>query len=93
MAGGSEAGGAVGCFVEAYATLGYRVCENGTFEPGYEKIAIYVCDGVPTHASKQLPDGRWKSKLGSWEDIEHATIKALEGSLYGKVGLYLRREI
>jgi len=44
----------------------------------FEKIAIYAAGGVPTHAAKQTSDGRWKSKLGGWEDIEHNTPKAVE---------------
>jgi len=80
------------CFAEAFATLGYEVCERGELEPGFEKIAIYAAGGVPTHAAKQTPDGRWKSKLGGWEDIEHNTLKAVEEHVYGKVVLFMRRK-
>jgi hypothetical protein len=67
-------------------------------EHGVEKVAIYVdCDGVPTHAARQLADGTWTSKLGEWEDIQHDTLEAMEdredlGLGYGKVGLLLRRQ-
>jgi len=80
-------------FAEAFETLGYQVCEGDLLEPGYEKIAIYVREGVPTHAAKQLPDGTWKSKLGSWEDIEHRTLKAVEDYVYGKAVLCLKRKL
>ena len=80
------------CFAEAFGTLGYQVCEDGMLEASYEKIAIYSQNGVPTHAAKQLPDGRWKSKLGSLEDIEHNTVKALEEYIYGKAVLYMKRQ-
>ena len=79
------------CFAEAFGTLGYQGCEDGSLEAAYEKVALYSQNGVPTHAAKQLPDGRWKSKLGSWEDIEHNTVKAVEEHIYGKAVLYMRR--
>jgi hypothetical protein len=45
-------------FVEVFRTLGYLPCEDGQFEPDHEKIALYAHQGVPTHAARQLPDGR-----------------------------------
>jgi hypothetical protein len=83
-------------FVRAYATVGYEVCQDGSFEPGYEKIAIYEKDGVPTHAAKQTAEGRWMSKLGPWEDIRHNTADGVETwagiGIYGKVRQYMRRK-
>lgn len=82
------------CFVEAYQTEGFQVCRDGNLQTGVEKIAIYTLNGVPTHAARQLPDGRWTSKLGSWEDIEHNTVKAVEDTnCYGKVVQYMKRPI
>jgi hypothetical protein len=78
------------CFIAAFKFLGYEVCGDG-LETGYEKIAIYTLKNVPTHAAKQLPDGRWKSKLGPWEDIEHNTLKAVEEYIYGKAVVIMRR--
>lgn len=86
-------------FVEAYAALGYTVCEDGSREPelGFQKIAIYVDeDGIPTHAARQLPNGEWTSKLGRAEDIQHQTLEALESDDdnllgYGSAALILRR--
>ena len=69
-------------FVEAFQTLGYLTCEDSEFEPGNEKVALYAHRGMPTHAARQLPDGRWSSKLGRSVDIAH-TLDALDGSLYG----------
>ena len=79
------------CFAQAFATLGYEVCDDSGLEAGYEKIAIYARYGIPTHAAKQLPDGRWKSKLGAWEDIEHNTVKAVAEHIYGQAVLFMRR--
>jgi hypothetical protein len=78
-------------FVDAFRTLGSLPCEDGEFEPGHEKIALYAHQGVPTHAARQLPDGRWSSKLGRSVDIAH-TPDALDGPLYGAAVLYLRRQ-
>jgi len=83
-------------FIAAFGTVGYEICDNGMLEEGCEKIALFEKNGIPTHASKQLEDGRWKSKLGEWEDIEHKTVEAVQtfngvGS-YGEVAIYMRRK-
>ena len=77
-------------FVDAFWTLGYVPCEDGRHEPGYEKVALYAFDGTPTHAARQLTDGRWSSKLGRSVDIAH-TPDALDGPVYGAIVLYLCR--
>lgn len=80
-------------FIEAYQTLGYEPCDNSEWEIGFEKIAIYAtADGEPTHAARQLPNGRWTSKLGRWEDIEHE-LEGLTGEMYGSVQQILKRPI
>lgn len=77
-------------FVAAFAALGYTPCPGGAVEPGYEKVALYALDGAPTHAARQLPGGRWTSKLGNSFDIDH-DFDALDGPVYGAVVLFLRR--
>jgi hypothetical protein len=79
------------CFIEAFETLAYKKCRSARQRRGFEKIAIYALAGEPTHAAKQLPDGRWKSKLGPWEDIEHNTLKAVEEYIYGKAVVFMER--
>jgi hypothetical protein len=74
-------------FVDVYRTLGYVPCEDGQHEPGFEKVALYASEGTPTHAARQLADGRWSSKLGRSVDIAHT----LDGPVYGVIVLYLRR--
>ena len=79
-------------FVAAYRTLGYETCDDGTLENDVEKIAIYVdTQSIPTHAAKQLTNGRWTSKLGQAVDIEHSTPEALSGDRYGRVAVYMKR--
>ena len=77
-------------FEEAYGTIGFSPCQGSELEPGFRKIAIYADNGVPTHAARQLPDGRWTSKLGRHEDIEHLGLEVLEDGGYGEVALILR---
>jgi hypothetical protein len=83
----------VTAFQQAFATLGYQVCENGGVEPGFEKIALFADgQGRPTHAARQLPGGRWTSKLGKMEDIEH-DLHDLAGTVYGSVILVMKRSM
>ena len=78
-------------FCLAYGTLGYSPCDSGDLELGYERIALYVgTDNRVLHAARQLPDGRWTSKLGREWDITHE-LEGLEGEHYGRVAQFLRR--
>jgi hypothetical protein len=82
-------------FVEAFRGLGYELCGNGrNRERGFQKIAIYVdAYGEPTHAARQLWRGSWVSKIGTGNvDIEHASLDVLEGPLYGRVALIMKRQ-
>jgi hypothetical protein len=80
-------------FVAAFATLGYEPCADGDLEPGFAKIALFAdASGMPQHAAKQLPSGKWSSKLGVHEDISH-TVYGLEGGQYGMVVKYLKRKM
>jgi hypothetical protein len=80
-------------FRDAFASLGYVECSSGDLEAGFEKIAIFADDqGVPLHAARQLPEGRWTSKLGELEDISHA-LPDLTGAVYGSVALLMKRPL
>jgi len=79
----------------AFESQGFRVCTDATPEDGFEKIAIYCDqDGEPTHAARLLPNGRWSSKVGSWEDVEH-TLQDLAGvhPAYGAVVRHMTRPV
>lgn len=81
-------------FIAAFGTLGFEVCENGTVEEESEKVVLYVgTNGKPTHMARQLPSGRWTSKLGDEEDIEHTTPEDLCGIAYGRVEIFMKRPI
>lgn len=80
-------------FIIAFNTLGYIVCENDLKGEGIIKIAIFAKeDGSPTHAARQLPNGRWTSKCGKYVDIEH-DLNALCGThpAYGNVICYMKK--
>lgn len=67
-------------------------------EEGYEKVALFARHDdegriAPTHAAKQLADGRWTSKLGALEDIEHMEPEDVNGPLYGTPIRFMRRAI
>jgi hypothetical protein len=80
-------------FGDAFATLGYVTCLGHDLESGFEKIALFADRArTPTHAARQLPNGRWTSKLGLLEDIEHG-IHDLEGSRYGSIIEIMKRPL
>jgi hypothetical protein len=93
----------VDAFVEAFGTAGFRPCEPAEDGPGFlagfEKVVLYVdAAGVPCHAAVQTAQGKWSSKLGDWEDIEHNVpedVGAKEGDKpgYGTVKQFLIRGV
>jgi hypothetical protein len=88
---GIKRGDTVQSWIKVYEIHGYRVCEDGRLEDGFEKVAIYEKDEEPMHVARQLEDGTWTSKLGPDEDIEHNTLDALEGDFYGTATTWLKR--
>jgi hypothetical protein len=78
---------------QAYATVGFVDCADGDPKAGFEKVALYS-DGIDwTHAARQLPSGKWTSKLGNEVDIEHDSPANLEGTIYGRVFGYMKRSL
>ena len=85
-------------FLAAFATLGYTECPDGALEAGHEKVVLFALrddggDLVPTHAARQLADGRWTSKLGRLEDIEHTNVEDVNGPIYGVPVRFMRRAV
>ena len=84
----------LGALVAAFQSQGYEVCDDSSLEEGYHKVALYAdTSGDWTHAARQLANGEWTSKLGVREDIEHEAPSSLEGALYGRVALVMKRPI
>lgn len=66
---------------------------NRDFESGCEKVAIYAfSDGRLQHFARQLPNGKWTSKLGGGIDIEHDTLEGLHGAEYGAATVILKKK-
>jgi len=76
------------------ATVGYEPCANFEVESGFQKVAIYVHQYTQkaTHFAIQLGADKWSSKLGDWEDIEHADLAQLECRDYGTAVYAVKRK-
>ena len=81
-------------YLQALATQGFAPCADAELEAGFEKIAVYAnARGELTHMARQLADGRWTSKMGDWEDIEHTTLAALNSHFFGTAKRFLKRPL
>jgi len=78
-------------YVKLFESIGYVCCDDASFEGGFIKIALYTKSGIPTHAARQLPTGKWTSKLGSNIDIEHNTPEVLNGPAYGEASIFMKK--
>jgi len=79
-------------FEELFSHQGWEETESRETEAGYEKIALYTLNGVPSHACRLLETGFWTSKLGLYIDLSH-DIAELEGPEYGKVARIFRKAL
>ena len=77
----------------AFRSLGYEPCVDESPEAGFEKVALYASGAFYTHAARQLPSGKWTSKLGRLEDIEHESPNDLGGGAYGEIGRFMKRRL
>lgn len=77
-------------FIAAFGTIGYSESTYVEESERYEYVAIFFLDSVPTHASRQLKNGSWTSKLGEEWDISHS-IDGLNGTEYGEPDIYMKR--
>ncbi len=84
---------AVSTIAAIFASIGFVACGDGAPQAGWDIIAIFSRDGANyTHVARQLPDGRWTSKLGNLEDIAHDDCAGLSGEEYGQVVQWMRRK-
>ena len=82
----------LGALEHAMMSLGYANCGLDTsLEPGFTKVAIYGWGSTYTHAARQLPNGKWTSKLGKGEDIEHDSPDDVTGGLYGELAEIMKK--
>jgi hypothetical protein len=78
-------------FRKLFELCGFSHCLNGDIEAGHEKIVLMGGHGVVMHASRQIKNGRWTSKLGAQVDGEHPSPDTLR-HLYGDVLLWMKRQ-
>ncbi|HLN32082.1 MAG TPA: hypothetical protein VK395_30405 [Gemmataceae bacterium] len=89
---GASLGDDIVALISVFAAQGYAPCAESSLEDGYEKVALYVDDaGEWTHAARQLPNGKWTSKMGDAEDITHSAPEDLTNSIYGEAHCYMKR--
>ncbi len=81
----------LGALENAFKSLGYAECTDGTLEAGFDKVALYGSSLMYTHAARQLPDGKWTSKLGKMHDISHDTPDDVAGGVYGEIIEFMKR--
>jgi hypothetical protein len=75
-----------------FKTLGFEDCAmDSSAEPGFEKIALFGHAIYYSQAARQLPNGKWTSKLREAEDIEHDSAHDVAGGIYGEVVQVMKR--
>ncbi len=73
-------------FDELFRSLGFKECPDpGDGTESVQRLALFARGTEPTHAARQLINGRWTSKLGKFVDIVHHRVQDLEGHAYGLV--------
>jgi len=75
-----------------FSGLGFELCDNGVLEAGFAKIALYAKGGEFMHVALQSPQGKWSSKIGGLEDIEHDTLEVLQGDAYGYPKIFMKKK-
>lgn len=80
-------------YIKAYETVEYIICDDGNHEDGYVKIALFVdAQNISTHAARLQPSGKWTSKCGVLEDIEHELTEVCGPPLsYGNIACYMKK--
>jgi hypothetical protein len=85
----------ISSLVAVFVSLGFEHGrpDDTSLENGIEKVALYSKRDVWKHAARQLPSGKWTSKLGPDEDIEHDTPECLCGDSYGTIHCIMRKAL
>lgn len=85
--------GSVKSYIKYFELNGFVLCEASEPEDGFEKVAIFEdAEGNFAHVALQLPDGRWKSKLGQLEDILHVDLQSISDGDYGTARYFMKRD-
>lgn len=83
---------ALSAFQKAFRAVGYESSSNGDLENGRIKVAFYGNNEGVLHAARQLPSGKWTSKLGPFVDMSH-DLEALQGEEYGSLLGFMSRDV
>jgi hypothetical protein len=80
-------------YITYFKNLGFVEIKDSNPEDGVSKIAIYGDnENNFKHVARLLPNGKWTSKIGDWEDIQHDTLEALSGNSYGHPILLMQKK-
>ena len=71
--------------------LGYEQSDRSDTEVGYQRVALYEVNGEMKHAALQMPNGRWRSKIGKGPVIEDSSPELLADGIYGTPTTIMRR--
>lgn len=77
--------------VSAFTAIGYTECETSLIEDCFDKIALYASDDEWLHAARQKPNGKWTSKLGQCQDIEHSSPESIICQEYGRIHCLMKK--
>ena len=72
-------------FDKFYEYHGFEKCSlDFSYDPSYIKVALFLNKGIPKHASIQVDDFWWESKIGRLGILKHDLFE-IEDDVYGKV--------
>ena len=101
---GVRSDGTIEAVIELFQGFGFTCTSlsDVSYEKGTLKIAIYADEVGYTHVARQLPNGRWTSKIGKLQDIEHDSLEALTSAIrrigtdnekaYGNIAQVMRND-
>jgi hypothetical protein len=74
--------------------VGFVICSDSAVELGFEKVAVYAIGPMEyTHTARQMPSGKWTSKLGVDVLIEHDTAEDVAEGAYGTLSQFMKRPL
>jgi len=83
----------VDSFEKLYELYGYEICDDNSYEIGYEKIAFYAKNNIPLHAAKQFVN-IWKSKISNLiVDHELEWLCGNTTDAYGNIVFIMKRKL
>jgi len=72
-------------FDDFYEYHGFEKCSlDFSYDPNYIKVALFLNNDIPKHASMQVDDFWWVSKIGRLGILKHDLFE-IEDDVYGKV--------